>query len=275
MIGTFPEAPMSLTRVLLSTLTLSAALPLAAQDAAPPPPPKPSWEGEAGLSYVKNSGNSDSSSLGATLKLFHDEGAWRIGVGGTYLRSEDTDVTTAERIDALLRGERALGERFSIYSQFSYLRNQFAGIDGSESLEAGGLYKLAAGPKHFLALTGALGYNWEQRIPPDVDHDFFGGRAGLAYKWQISPTADFTEDLDYLQSFKDSVDGRFTSKTALTASINKVFAIKLSNLLTYYHDPVPGKKKTDNTIFASIVAKWPAPAPPPPPCPPPPPPPAS
>jgi putative salt-induced outer membrane protein len=255
----------------LSGLVLCGAGRLLAQEpptAAPPPPP--AWTGEGGLSYLKTSGNSDSATFGATLKLFHEREKWKTGIAGGFLRSSESDAVTAERIDGRLRAERAFGPRFAFYGQGSYLRDQFAAIDGQETLEAGGLHKLATGPKHTLSASLALGYTWEQRVPPTLDRDFMGARAGLAYKWQISGNADFTQDLDYLQSFEDSSDGRLTSKTALTASINKVLAIKLGNALYYYNEPAPGKEKTDNTISATIVAKWPAPAPPPPPCPPPP-----
>lgn len=244
-------------RLGIAVLSTCCVVSAAAQE---PPPP---WSGEGGLSYLRTSGNSETSTFGATLKLFHQDGPWKIGVSGGYLRSSDTDVKTAERTEGLLRAERGFGERVAAYGQFSYLRNQFAGIDGTETLESGGLYKLAVGPKHFLSASAALAYTWEQRLAPAADRDFAGGRLGLAYKWQISPSADLSEDLDYLQSFQDSNDGRLTSKTALTAAINQVFAIKLGDALFFYNSPVPGKKKTDNTIFASIVARWPPPPPPP------------
>jgi len=258
--------------LVLSGLLLCGAGRVLAQEPAAPAAP-PVWSGEGGLSYLKTSGNSDSMTFGAALKLFHEREKWKTGIAGGFLRSSESDAVTAERIDALLRAERAFGPRFSVYGQGSYLRNQFAAIDGQETLEAGGLYKLLTGPKHFLDASAALSYTWEQRQAPALDRDFVGGRGALAYKWQISSSADFTEGIDYLQSFKESSDGRLTSRTALTASINKVLAVKLGNNLLYYNSPAPGKKKTDNTISAAIVARWPAPPPPPPPpCPPPPPP---
>lgn len=258
---------MKLQLLIVSALLASPAL---GQGAAPAPP---LWSGEAGLSYVQTSGNSDSATLGAGLKLLRESGPWKVGFAGAFVRTETDDVKSAEKLDALLRAERALGERFAVYGQGSYLRDVFAGIDGQETFESGGLYKLAIGPRHFFSLSGALAYTAEQRAEPNPDRNFVGGRAGLSYKWQISANAAFTEDLSYLQSFKDSADGRILQKATITANINKIFAIKLGQELLYYRDPVPGKKSTDNTILASIVAKWPAPAPPAPPCPPCPPPP--
>lgn len=222
----------------------------------------PVWSGEAGLSYVQTSGNSDASTFGAGLKLLRQKGPWKLAFATAFVRTKTDGVKSAEKFDALLRGERALGARFALYSQGAYLRDAFAGLDGQETFEAGGLYKLTTGPKHFLALSGSLAYTGEQRTEPNPDRNFLGGRTGLSYKFQISPTADFTEDVSYLQSFESSADGRVAHKAALAVNVNRVFALKLAHELLYLRDPVPGKKSTDSTILASVVAKWPAPPPP-------------
>lgn len=229
--------------------------------------PPPAWSGEAGLSYVQTTGNSQSSTIGAGLKLGYLKNVWKASFATAFVRSETDDVKSAEKFDAVLRGERAFGDRVAVYGQGAFLRDLFAGIDGQETFESGGLYKLAIGPKQFLSLSAALAYTAEQRAEPNPDRNFLGGRGGLSYKWQVSPSAQFTEDVSYLQSFKASEDGRVQHRATIAANVNKIFALKLAHELLYFRDPVPGKRSTDNTILASIVAKWPAPAPPPPPCP--------
>lgn len=221
----------------------------------------PVWSGEAGLSYVQTTGNSDASTFGASLKLSRQKDPWKVALATAFVRTATGGVTSAEKFDALLRGERGLGARFAVYSQGAFLRDAFAGIDGQEIIEAGGLYKLATGPKHFLALSASLAYTAEQRTEPNPDRNFLGGRTGLGYKFQISPTAEFSEDVSYLQSFESSSDGRVAQRAALSANMSRVFALKLAHELLYLRDPVPGKKSTDNTLLASIVAKWPAPPP--------------
>ncbi len=242
----------------LLVLLLGAAAASAAE--APP-----LWSGEAGLSYVQTTGNSSNSTIGAGLKLLRQGAAWKTAFSGAFIRTSSEEVTTAERLDSALRGERGFGDRVAAYAQGAYLRNQFSGIEGQETLEAGGLYKLAVGPRHSLHASAGLAYTAEQHLAPDADRNFAGGRGAIAYKWQVSANADFSEDLDYLQSFKDSGDGRLAHKAAIAANINRIFALRLQHQLLYYNRPVPGKKKTDNTILVSVVAKWPAPAPPPPP----------
>lgn len=224
----------------------------------------PRWSGEAGLSFVRTTGNSSSSTLGAAFKLWRRDPLWKLGLTTALVRSKADELKTAERLDGALRVERGVGKRFAAYGQASYLRNAFAGIDGQENLEAGGLYKLATGPKHLLSLSGGLAYTSEQRVLPDADRDFAGLRAALAYRWQLGATSDFVENIDYLQSLRNVDDGRLTHRAAVTASLKGVFSMKLEHQLFYLKSPVLGKKQTDTTVLASLVAKWPAP---PPPCP--------
>jgi len=249
----------------LVAATLLVASPSAAQGAPPPPVV---WSGEAGLSYVQTTGNSENSTLGAGLKLGYQRDVWTVSFATAFVRTQSDGLKNAEKFDAMLRGERGFGERVAVYAQGAFLRDLFAGIDGQETVESGGLYKLATGPKHSFSLSAALAYTAEQRLAPSPDRNFAGGRGALAYTWQISPTARFTENLSYLQSFKASADGRVLHRAALTANINEIFALKLAHELLYFRDPVPGKKRTDTTVLVSIVARWPTPAPPCPPCPP-------
>jgi putative salt-induced outer membrane protein len=240
---------------LVSILVVSTA---DAQTPAASPTVPPVWSGEGGLSYVHTTGNSDSTTIGGSLKVVHEVAPWKAVLTSAVLRATDREVKTAERLDAGLRLERALGARLSAYAQSSYLRNVFAGIDGQETVEGGGLYKLAVGPKHFLSAGAALTQVWEQRLDPEPDVVFLGGRGTVSYKWHISAAADFTEDVDFLQSFDVTDDWRVGSKAALTASVSRVIGLKVSHVLLHYHLPVPGKKETDATVLASVVAKWPA-----------------
>ena len=129
------------------------------------------------------------------------------------------------------------------------------GIEGQEIAEAGGIYKLLTGPRHSLSVSAGFAYTWEQRlIPPDLN--FAGASAGFAYGWKISPTAEFTEEFNYLYDFEDSSDWRVNNAVSVSASITKVLALKLSHQLVYLNSPVPGKKSTDTTVLATLVAKF-------------------
>ncbi len=221
---------------------------------APPAPPPP-WSGEASLSYVQTTGNSESQSFGAGLKLLYQSAPWKAEFTSAFIRTEADGAETARRFSGALRGERAFGDHLAAYAQGSYLRNLFAGIRGQEIAEAGGLYKFLTGPQHLLAASAGLAYTREQRTPPADDRSFLGASVGLSYHWKLSPTSEFAEELNYLPNFKDASDWRSNATTSLTASVTKVLAVKLAHQLSYMRSPVPGKKRTDTTLLASIVAK--------------------
>jgi putative salt-induced outer membrane protein YdiY len=237
---------------------LILALPLRADDPPVPPPPPPPWSGEASGSWVQNTGNSISQSIGAGLALGYESAPWKMTFKSDFVRNSSEDVKQAEKLSGLLRGERALGDRVSLFAQASALRDEFAGFDGQETLEAGAIVKLARGPKHKLSLGAGLGYTAEQRQLPDEDRSYASARLGLGYKWALSATAQFSEDANLLADLGDSANWHGSTLTALTAEVSKILALRVSHQLAYAHQPVPGKRATDTTFLASVVAKWPA-----------------
>ena len=234
----------------LVAVRVSAQTPAPAADTSTKP-----WSGEASLSFVQTTGNTDNQTLGTGLKAAWQSAPWKVSIAAAFLRAETSNVETARKTNAALRGEYDFTARLGAYAQESYLRDRFAGIANQWITEGGGVYKLLTGPVHALSLSAGLAYTSEERLPPDADRRFMGGTAGLSYKWKISSTADFGEDAVFLQSFKASRDWRFNNAASLSVSMTKVLAIKLSHQLAYLHLPATGKKRTDTTLLASLVAK--------------------
>jgi len=233
-----------------------AAAPVWAAD--PPPPPPPGWSGEAAVSYVQSTGNSDNKTLGAGTKLRYLREPWKTELRAAFIRVETNDVDSSKRSSAALRAERTLGGRLAAYGQAGYLRDVLAGIEGQTILEAGLLYHLLDGPRHLLSVSGALAYTNERRAAPSPDLGFAAGRTALVYKLKIGASSELSEEADYLASFEDGSDWRANATTSLTASVSKVFALKVSHQLAHLNSPVPGKEKTDTVVLASLVARWPA-----------------
>jgi len=245
-------------RCLLLGLVLGLGLALLAAGQTPAPAPDAAagpWSGEFNLSYVQTTGNTENQTLGAGLKAAWQSAPWKVSLAAAFLRAESEHVETARKSTAALRGEYDFTPRFGVYAQESYLRDLFAGISQQWITGAGAVYKVVLGPPHAVAFSAGVAYTVENREPPDADRDFWGGTVGLSYKWKISASTEFTEDAIYLANFKDSKDWRFNNAAALSVSMTKVLAVKLSHLLQYMHLPGTGKKATDTTFLASIVAK--------------------
>ena len=80
----------------------------------------------------------------------------------------------------------------------------------------------------------------------------FGG----GYKWRISPTAEFSDDVRYTGTFAEADDWRLANVASLTTRITTVFSLKLSNIVRYAHLPVEGFEDTDTTTSVALVAKF-------------------
>jgi len=239
-------------RVALCVLGSSLSVGLLADE---PPKPPPLWSGKAEVSYVATSGNSDTKTLGAAGEAEYQPLPWSAKLKLEFVRAESNGVVSARSFAGLLRGARKLSARLETYAQGTYLKNTFAGIDHRLAGEAGVAYLILPGETHTLKSEAGLGYTKEDRTNGD-DRSFGTGRLGLLYKWKFSKTAEFSEEVSFTESLKDSSDWRFDSATSLSASMTSVFSVKLSYVIHTLNEPVPGKKKTDTITSAALVAKF-------------------
>lgn len=233
---------------------LVTCLVLAAGSATADEPTSP-WSGSGELSFISTSGNTDTQSLGVGFEIAYKPGVWTTEAKANYLRAETDGELSAEKLTALLGLRRSLSEHFDVYARTTYLSNEFAGLNSTWGLEAGGLYKALAGDRHFLDLSGGLGYTSEDRVSEE-NRDFAMATVGAKYKWQISKNSDLGNDFNYVYDFDDSDNWRLANTTALTTAINSMFSLKVSYALTYLNEPAVGFEKRDTTSSVALVAKF-------------------
>jgi len=221
----------------------------------PPPGPPPLWSGSAEVSFLSTSGNTSTSTLGGGLELDYKPAPWTVIFKAGYLRASTNSETTAEQLNASVKGIRDLTERVDVFAGGGYLRNRFAGFDSLVSGEAGAGYKLLLGPVHTLRGELGVGYSHEAQLVGG-NRSYATGRAGLGYKWQFSKSAAFTNDLSYLYDLSDSKNWIVSEKAAVTAGLTTILSLKASYTLLYNHEPVPTFKRTDTATAVALVAKF-------------------
>jgi putative salt-induced outer membrane protein YdiY len=102
-----------------------AALPPIAADPDKPPPFR---KGSVDFSFLSTSGNTDALTLGLPGDVIVRPGPWEIRNRAGFLRAETDDELTAEAFFYSARAARKLTPRLSMYGQYDYLRDKFAGI---------------------------------------------------------------------------------------------------------------------------------------------------
>jgi putative salt-induced outer membrane protein YdiY len=220
----------------------------------PPPPPKPR-EGKAEFALVTTSGNAASQSIGAAGEVTFRPPQWVIEGKAAFVRNEADDVLNAKSFAARGRVARVLTPRLQVFGQHAYLEDLFAGIEHRNFTDGGLSFLLLETARQTLFADASIGYLNEERTAANTLSTATAG-PGARYKLKLSETSDITEDL--LFSFDLSSEGtwRYANAIALTAKVATPLSIKLSNIIRYVDEPVPGFEKTDTITSAALVLSF-------------------
>ncbi len=192
-------------RILLLCALVCLPLPALAQAPAAPaaPPPPPRHEGTAEFAFVGTTGNASTQTIGLNGELIVRPEQWVITNKASFIRNESESELTAQSFGYLFRAARTLSPRLSAFGEYAYFRDTFAGVAHRNSLVGGLSYKLVNAPRHLVFADAGLGYMNEQRLEGD-DVSSATWSLGAGYKWKISDTAEFTEDVRMTGIFADA-----------------------------------------------------------------------
>jgi len=218
--------------------------------------PPPVWSGQTGVSYVATTGNTDTSTLGASGGIAWRPGKFALSLQSAFVRIENARATTSKRVDAALRVERTLQERVGAYAQGAYYRDLFAGMRSQEIAEAGGIYRFLHGETSELAFSLSLAQTWEDRVT-DPDRGFLGAKTGVQAGIRFNGAVAAECSASYLHDFSDAENWRGQGAAKLTSSLGGVLAVELAYKLYFTNAPAPGLRRADATATASLVAAWP------------------
>ena len=235
-------------------LTIACVWPASAAFAQQPPPaePPPRLEGTAQAALLATTGNASAQSLGFGGSLVWRPMPWVLKAKAAFAQAETDDELSARSTVAGIRGDWFMTTRTSLFAQYDFLRDVFAGVSHRSTVAGGLAYLLAEGPPHRLTIDGALGFEHESRVEEESKNVAIA-TGGVAYDWEISATSRIAEQLRYVQGL-DSIDNwKLDQSIALTAAITSVLALKIANLVRYAHEPVPGFESTDTTTSVALV----------------------
>jgi putative salt-induced outer membrane protein len=236
-------------------LFFAATSATAQTPAAPAPPPPPLWDAQIGASFVGTSGNSDTSSTGLDFAAHRRGEVWQIESAANAVRTNDDDVTTAERYLGMLRGRRKLNAILGVSSGIKLERDRFAGLDARSILDAGLSWALVHHPEWTLDGVTSIAWLHESRTEGDAVNDPVGVLQLLS-RIPFGTTGDTTQRFTYYPDFTASSAYRSEAEITAQAAMSAHLALKIGWLLRYSNAPVPGFKKTDSTTTASVVLRW-------------------
>ncbi len=208
------------------------------------------WSGSGQLGLTATSGNTDTESLTAGLRIKHETEKWINETGLDILRASAEGVDTADRFIVYSKTGYKLSEKDYLFFGSRYENDNFTGFDYTNTSSIGWGHKFYDTETSRLITEIGLGY----RIAAiDIDRSEDNGVAltgKLDYMRQITDTMSF-ENVTILEATEDNTfiqnDAGFSFK------INEKFSVKLAHQLRHNTDAPFGTKNTDTLVSANLV----------------------
>ena len=214
------------------------------------------WKEKAELSFVDVSGNSEVQTLAAKNRLSYQLSetlrlTWKVEV----LSGTSDGERNAESYFSELREDLQHTERIYSYSQVSWFKDRFAGVDSRTVGSAGLGRKWLTGPAHLLAGEAGLTYTLED-LEDSGEDEYIGGRLFGEYQYHLNETASLLQSLELFADFEDSDNYRIASESAVRTALNSFLALKTSYVVKYTNLPSEGSEKTDRILGASLEVNF-------------------
>lgn len=219
--------------------------------------PEPVWTGSAGAGLALTGGNSDTATYSLSLDLKRDPKTRNLmKFAGAYLRGDQNNETTVNRLSLDFRDEYTLDDRTFAFGEFSYFRDPFKAIDYLMNPVGGIGYKLSETQRLTMAVNGGVGVVWEKN--PNVDVATSGTvNAGQNLSFKLSESAAVTEVISALWKMDDFGDALYHFGVGLSTTLTKRSELKIDLSDDYKNlTPSPEIKKNDYALVASLVFKF-------------------
>ncbi|MDJ0712053.1 MAG: DUF481 domain-containing protein [Woeseiaceae bacterium] len=231
-------------RTIVMLWALAAPATLMAQDAQPESP----WSGKATLGYLATSGNTENSTLNTGVEVGYATGNWAHLLTAAAVNASEDDDITAEAYDLGWKSERNITDNDFLFGRLDWRKDLFGGFDTQFSQTVGYGRRLIDADKHTLnAEIGAGARQSETQLGVKEDETVF--RGGLYYKWLISETSEFRQDL----TAEGGEDNTYIeSVTALSAKLFGDVSLVASYTVKHNTDVVASLEETDTYTALSL-----------------------
>jgi putative salt-induced outer membrane protein len=222
---------------------LIAPISLMAQDQ-----PESPWSGKAKLGYLATSGNTENSTLNTGFEVGYKSGKWDHLFNAAAINASENKVTTAEAYDANWKSERNFTDHDFMFGRLSWRKDRFGGFDTQFSQTVGYGRRLIDIDKHKLNAEIGVGARQSKLQDGTTDNETIF-RGGMYYKWHLSETSLFSQDLTIEAGDKNTY---LESVTALSARLVGNLALVASYTIKNNSDVPPLTEKTDTYTALSL-----------------------
>jgi len=232
---------------LLATALLGTAGATLAQDPGTSP-----WSGDLELGYVATSGNTKTQTIQSKADVRREVDLWRYTINFDSLNTSEDGDRSAERYFLSNKLDYKYSDRAYLFGYASYTDDRFSGFDYQAVAAAGWGYRILAQDTMTWDAEIGPGYrkNKVEKGADASDDSEAILRGYTQFKWKLSPTATFSQELQ-VETGSDNTISK--SVTALRANIIGALAMKLAYTVKYTQDVPHGHKHADTETSVTLV----------------------
>lgn len=231
-------------RMFVMLAALAAPASLMAQNAEP----ESAWSGKATLGYLATSGNTENTTLNTGFEVGFKTGDWAHLLDAAAINASENEVTTAEAYDLGWKSERSLTDKDYLFGRVNWRKDKFGGYDTQLSETIGYGRRLLDTDVHKLNTEiGAGARQSETQLGVKEDETVF--RGGIYYKWLISETSEFRQDVTAEGGEENTY---IESVTALSAKVFGDVALVASFTVKHNTDVLAPLEETDTYTALSL-----------------------
>lgn len=176
---------------------------------------------------------------------------------GSYTKTESTDVVTAKSWDALLRYDRDLMPKVSVYGSYDVESNRFSGFAIRNTAELGASYKFYDTEALSWSVDLAYSYRETDIVGQAALETSPGAVFGTRFERKVTDGLTYDLWAKYRHDFSDYENHTLSVEPGLAIVMTEIFSLKLSYVLkSQARIQPPATEHTDTTFTTSLVAKF-------------------
>jgi len=234
-----------LTNALLLAVTLITSAVALAQE-------EKSLTTEIELGAIFTSGNTEDENVKYKVVVDWDRGVWDYRFSSDGFRSSKDSVLAAQRLYHVARAEYAINEDSYVLGRLAYEDDRFSGFDSQSDASVSYGRNLLLN-KSNMALSVEVGAGIRRSVTELETNDEAIARFEGNYEWNLSESADFTQDFSVESGSNSSI---YRSESAIETAIMENLSMKFSVKIKHQTEVPLFREKTDTETAVTLVLKF-------------------
>jgi len=206
------------------------------------------WSGKATLGYLATSGNTENSTLNTGFQVGYTAGQWAHLLTAAAISASENEATTAEAYDLGWKSERKISDHDFLFGRLTWRKDNFGAYDTQFAQTVGYGRRLIDNKAHKLNVELGVGARQSEFQLGGTENETIFTVGGY-YRWQLSETAEFRQDLTVEGGSENT---HIESVTALSARIMGDLALVASYTIKNNSEVPVLTEKTDTYTALSL-----------------------